>query len=89
MKRFLQILLIVFLGIAAIAAVPQGDKSRQQQDDKNRQQQQEGKSRWRIAKTSPVEVADLDSSALDLKMPDNIRQQVEYNDSLNLYFIGS
>ena len=89
MKRFLQILLIVFLGIAAIAAVPQGDKSRQQQDDKSRQQQQEGKSRWRIAKTSPVEVADLDSSALDLKMPDNIRQQVEYNDSLNLYFIGS
>ena len=32
---------------------------------------------------------DLDSSALDLKMPDNIKQEVEYNDSLNLYFIGS
>ena len=45
--------------------------------------------RWRIKRTAPVLVADLDSSALDLRMPDNIRQQAEYNDSLNLYFIGS
>ena len=81
MKRFLQILIIVFLGIAAIAAVPQ--------DDKDRKQQQTEKSRWKIKKTAPVIVADLDSSALDLKTPDNIRQQVEYDDSLNLYYVGS
>ena len=62
MKRFLQILIIVFLGIAAIAAVPQ--------DDKDRKQQQTEKSRWKIKKTAPVIVADLDSSALDLKTPD-------------------
>ena len=41
--------------------------------------------RWRIQKTTPVVVSDLDSSALDLKMPDNIRQLVEYNDSQNVY----
>ncbi len=46
-------------------------------------------SRWRIQRTAPVEVADLDSSALDLKMPDNIRQTVEYDDSLNVYYLGS
>ena len=45
--------------------------------------------RWRIQKTAPVEVADLDSSALDLRFPENIKQQVEYNDSLNVYLIGS
>ena len=45
--------------------------------------------RWRIQKTAPVMVSDLDSSALDLKMPDNIRQLVEYNDSQNVYYIGS
>ena len=45
--------------------------------------------RWKIQKTAPVITADLDTSALDLRMPDNVRQQVEYNDSLNLYFIGS
>ena len=45
--------------------------------------------RWRIQKTSPIEVADLDSSALDLRMPENIKQQVEYDDSLNVYRIGS
>ena len=46
-------------------------------------------SRWRIQKTAPVEVADLDSSALDLRFPENIKQQVEYDDSLNVYKIGS
>ena len=47
------------------------------------------KARWRIQKTTPEEVADLDSSALDLHMPENIRQEVEYDDSLNVYRIGS
>ena len=45
--------------------------------------------RWRIQKTAPLLTEDLDSSAIDLKMPENIKQEVEYNDSLNLYFIGS
>ena len=45
--------------------------------------------RWKIQKTAPVLTADLDSSALDLRMPDNVKQQVVYNDSLNLYYIGS
>ena len=45
--------------------------------------------RWRIQRTAPIEVADLDSSALDLRLPDNIKQMVEYNDSLNVYIIGS
>ena len=47
------------------------------------------KPRWKIQKTAPIEVADLDSSALDLRLPDNIKQTVEYNDSLNIYVIGS
>ena len=45
--------------------------------------------RWKIQKTAPIEVADLDSSALDLRLPSNISQQVEYDDSLNVYKIGS
>ena len=45
--------------------------------------------RWRIQPTAPILVEDLDSSAIDLRMPDNIKQQAEYNDSLGLYFIGS
>ena len=36
-----------------------------------------------------MEVADLDSSALDLKRPENIRQTVEYDDSSNVYYVGS
>ena len=36
-----------------------------------------------------MEVADLDSSALDLKRPDNIRQTVEYDDSANVYYVGT
>ena len=45
--------------------------------------------RWKIQKTAPIEVADLDSSVLDLHLPENIRQSVEYDDSLNMYIIGS
>jgi cell surface protein SprA len=45
--------------------------------------------RWKIQRTAPVVVDDIDSLVLDLHMPDNIRQQAVYNDSLNLYFIGS
>ena len=45
--------------------------------------------RWRIQRTTPIVTADLDSSALDLRLPDNIRQQAVYDDSLGLYFIGS
>ena len=45
--------------------------------------------RWKIQKTSPTEIADLDSSALDLRLPENIKQQVEYNDSTGMYTIGS
>ena len=45
--------------------------------------------RWKVQKTAPIEVADLDSSALDLRLPENIKQEVEYDDSLNVYKIGS
>ncbi len=47
------------------------------------------RARWRIQRTAPIETADLDTSALDLRLPENIRQQVEYDDSLNVYKIGS
>ena len=47
------------------------------------------RARLRIQKTAPLFVADLDSSAVDLKHPDNIRQTVEYDDSANVYYIGS
>jgi len=46
-------------------------------------------SRWRIQRTAPLDNSDLDSSATDLKMPDNLKQQAEYDDSLNVYYIGT
>ena len=52
-------------------------------------QQDSLRARWRIQKTAPMEVADLDSSALDLKRPENIRVAVEYDDSANVYYVGS
>ena len=52
------------------------------QDDKTQNKPvPEDKPRWRIQKTAPIEVADLDSSAIDLHFPENIRQEVEYNDT--------
>ena len=45
--------------------------------------------RWKIKKTSPVVVSDLDSAVVDLRMPENIKQQAEYDDSTGFYLIGS
>ena len=46
-------------------------------------------SRWKIQRTAPIDEADLDSIKLDLKMPENVKQEPVYDDSLNLYYIGS
>ena len=45
--------------------------------------------RWKIQRTVPVTHDDLDTYAADLTLPDNIKQEVVYNDSLDRYYIGS
>ena len=97
-KRFSYIA-IALLSIGALAMPPQDDKTQKQKSAAKAQPvlQVEDETipdsllhpRWKIQKTAPIEVADLDSSALDLHLPTNIRQQVEYDDSLNVYKIGS
>ena len=97
MKRFLYTALVL-LSITALAMPPQDDKTQRKPVPKAQPVLQIEEdtipdsllhNRWRIQKTAPIEVADLDSSALDLRFPENIRQQVEYDDSLNVYKIGS
>ena len=46
------------------------------------------KARWRIQPTVPLTVSDLDTSALDLKRPDNITQTVEMDTADGSYRIG-
>ena len=45
--------------------------------------------RWQIQRTLPITLDDLSQGAADLKRPDNLTQQVEYNDSIDRYVIGS
>ena len=45
--------------------------------------------RWKIQRTVPVTQKDLDTYPADLTLPDNIKQEVVYNDSLDRYYIGS
>ena len=98
-KRFLYIVAIL-LSVTALAITPQDDKTQKEKKSAAKAQpvlQVEDETipdsllhpRWKIQKTAPIEVADLDSSALDLRLPSNIKQQVEYDDSLNVYKIGS
>ena len=47
------------------------------------------KARWKIQKTAPIDQGDLSRSPLDLSMPENIKQEVVYNDSLDVYLVGS
>ena len=45
--------------------------------------------RWRVQRTVPITLSDADKRTADLSMPDNIKQDVVYNDTLNRYFLGS
>ena len=45
--------------------------------------------RWKIQRTLPITQEDLNQNATDLKRPENLRQEVFYNDTLNNYVIGS
>ena len=98
MKRVAYILLVL-LSVTALAFPPQDDKAKQQKPvpkaqpmatvDDETVPDSLAHARWRIQRTAPMVVSDLDSVATDLHMPDNIRQEAVYNDSLGLYFIGS
>ena len=45
--------------------------------------------RWKVQRTVPITYGDLEQGSYDLTRPENIRQTVEYNDSLNRYVIGN
>ncbi len=45
--------------------------------------------RWKIQRTTPVTYNDMSQGSTDLKRPENIKQEVEYNDSLNRYVLGT
>ena len=99
MKRIAYILCIL-LSITALAIPPQDDNTQPKKPAPKAQpklvtNEEETipdslvHTRWRIQKTSPLTTEDADSCALDLHMPENIKLETVYNDSLNLYFLGS
>ena len=45
--------------------------------------------RWKIQRTVPVTVDDLEQNPTDLKRPDNLKQEVIYNDTIDRYIIGN
>ena len=45
--------------------------------------------RWKIQRTTPITDDDLRQGSADLSMPDNLKQDVVYNDTLDRYIIGS
>ena len=45
--------------------------------------------RWKIQRTTPITEDDLRRGSADLTMPDNLKQNVVYNDTLDRYIIGS
>ena len=45
--------------------------------------------RWPVQRTMPITLDDLDQNAADLSRPDNLKQDVTYNDSIDRYIIGS
>ena len=91
--------MIVLLGVAVFAVAPQDDNTRNKPQAVKAQPKGMVTDedipdsllhpRWKIQKTAPVLVTDLDSTALDLRMPDNIKQMPVYDDSTGIYYLGS
>ena len=44
--------------------------------------------RWKIQRTVPITYDDLLQSPMDLKRPDNMKQEVQYNDTIDGYVFG-
>ena len=44
--------------------------------------------RWKIQRTTPITLDDLSQGSTDLQRPENMKQTVEYNDSLDRYVVG-
>ena len=97
MKTRLVIAIVVLLSVCALAVPPQDDKTARNDAVKEQPVISSNDvipdsllhSRWKIQKTVPTSQSDLRRSPLDLSMPDNIKQEVVYDDSLNVYYIGS
>lgn len=97
MKSRLSIALILFLSVCAFAVTPQDDKTARNGVVKEQPVIVEDedipdsllRARWKIQKTAPQEQGDLSRQPLDLTLPDNIKQEVVYDDSLNVYLVGS
>ena len=87
----------MLLSVCALAVPPQDDKTAQKGGVKEQPVIMEEeeipdsllKARWKIQKTAPLEQGDLSRGPLDLTLPENIKQEVVYNDSLNVYLVGS
>ena len=45
--------------------------------------------RWRIQRTQPITDDDLTQGSADLERPENMRQTVEYNDTIDRYIFGN
>lgn len=45
--------------------------------------------RWKIQRTTPITLDDLNQSAMDLQRPEGLRYEVTYNDTINRYIIGT
>lgn len=45
--------------------------------------------RWKVQKTVAIEEDDLKRNAADLRSPDNVKQEPEYNDTLGYYVFGT
>ena len=98
MKRIAYIT-ISLLSICALAMPPQDDNTAKKKPAPKAQPTLKAEEeaipdsllhpRWKIKRTAPITTTDLDSTGIDLRTPDNVKQDVEYDDSLNVYRIGS
>ena len=80
--------LLVWLGVL-VSGISYGARPNSAESNREQAATPDDSTRYGIKKTAPVSTNDLNKPAADLRDPDNIKTEAEYNEKDNTYKLGS
>ncbi len=87
MKK-LTLILMLMLVIAGSAMTYSRIMPDDEPEKDNKEKTEEVTPRWKVQKTTPVTYDDMQTKSADLQDPENLKQEIVYNDTLERYVIG-
>ena len=79
---------MVWLGVL-VSGISYGARPNSAESNREQAATPDDSTRYGIKKTAPISTDDLNKPAADLRDPDNIKTEAEYNEKDNTYKLGS